>query len=129
MTSYADLTLHSPTRKLLAASYGLSMFTYDLDESVSTVTPAKASGLSGLTVYPNPVKDEVSIEFGITDQDRVSINVYDLAGNVVRAIRAGTFPKGRHEVKWNANGLLPGTYVVSVSGRSGVVSRIVEVVE
>jgi photosystem II stability/assembly factor-like uncharacterized protein len=127
LTSYADLTLHAPTRKLLAASFGLSMFTYDLGDPISAVSPTRTSAISGLRVSPNPARDHVVIDFSIAQKDRISITVLDLTGKVVQTIQHGDFLAGQHAINWKVNGFIAGTYVVTVSGSSGVLSRIVEV--
>jgi hypothetical protein len=103
------------------------MFTYDLGDPISAVSPTRTSAISGLRVSPNPARDHVVIDFNTSKNDRLSITVLDLTGKVVQTIQHGDFLAGQHAINWKVNGFIAGTYVVTVSGSSGVLSRIVEV--
>jgi photosystem II stability/assembly factor-like uncharacterized protein len=57
-----DLDLHQPTRKLIAATYGRSMYTFNLEQLVA-VHETKAKEKKTLLIYPNPASDEVRFLF------------------------------------------------------------------
>jgi len=126
MTSYTDLTMDVANRKLLAASFGLSMFTYDLGDPVTAVRPAPSQTISGLTVSPNPVGTRAAIEFTLSATNDVMITVHDIQGMPIETVVHKELAGGAHLVEWRPRNLSAGTYVVTVQSGGGVVSRIVE---
>jgi hypothetical protein len=50
---------------------------------------------------PNPFSPSTSIRFYLPQRDRVSLQVYDVAGRVVRELASGTQDAGHHVVTWD----------------------------
>jgi photosystem II stability/assembly factor-like uncharacterized protein len=94
-----DLNLHSPTRTLLAATFGRSMWRIPLKES-SNVDIAERSP-SGLTAYPNPSDGEVIIEVNLNKATEGQIYIFDLSGRQVRNLHNGFMPEGRKTYSWD----------------------------
>ncbi len=67
--------------------------------------------------YPNPFNPETTLKFQIPDQERISILIYDLKGNLVkRLLNNALLQPGEHQVKWDATNdaqapVSSGTYV------------------
>lgn len=107
-----DLTLHQPTRTLLAATFGRSMYKYDIS-SITSVIEQEPS-LSSLTVQPNPVSSFAKIRFHLNEQQHGKVQLFDLSGKLVSVLHDGILNKGDHEFTWDAteNSALPsGTYI------------------
>jgi len=52
--------------------------------------------------YPNPFNPETTIAFDLTRNDRVSLNVYNVRGQLVRTLIDGEYlESGRHQQVWN----------------------------
>jgi hypothetical protein len=52
--------------------------------------------------YPNPFNPQTTIAFEISDQQAVTMRIFDLSGRLVRSlITAEPHTPGRHEVVWN----------------------------
>jgi hypothetical protein len=62
--------------------------------------------------YPNPFNPETSIEFGLPKAENVSINIYDINGQLVRNLMAERKSAGNHSIVWKARDN-NGTQVVS----------------
>jgi PKD repeat protein len=60
-------------------------------------------GLEMLKVYPNPMTNEVSIDYSVQSEGTVTIDVYDITGKLVRTLTSEYKLPGVHTVKWNAN--------------------------
>ncbi len=43
----------------------------------------------------------------------VEVMVYDAAGRQVCSLYQGTLPEGKHELRWNADGVKPGVYLIT----------------
>ncbi len=97
-----DIDLHAPSRKLAAATYGRSIFTYSLPLSTSTHDNFIEKNI---TVYPNPSSNYLTI-FGINDKKLISI--YNLEGKKILARTHD--PKERI----NVSELNPGVYILKI---------------
>ena len=59
---------------------------------------------SGARLYqntPNPFGSRTSISFVLSARSRAEINVYDVAGRLVRQLASGDLPAGRHRIDWD----------------------------
>ncbi|MFN3529538.1 MAG: T9SS type A sorting domain-containing protein [Bacteroidia bacterium] len=70
-------------------------------------------------IYPNPAQDEVTIGFQLNRADKISLSVYDSQGRKLKELRSGLFQPGQHMVKFNAQELSSGVYVISLTTASG----------
>ncbi|MFQ5906285.1 MAG: FlgD immunoglobulin-like domain containing protein [bacterium] len=82
------------------------------------VRAATSSGLLG--AYPNPFSGATRVSFVTESRRRVSLEVYDLAGRVVRELLNGVADPGRHDVAWDGKDssgkdLPSGVYFYSLS--------------
>ena len=91
--------------------------TVKLEENFSLVL-TKATGISRLTelnkqfsVYPNPANGEVTLSFVCTTNEKVNVQVFNVAGQLL-AINKLDLPSGRHAFRVNFPG--EGIYLVSV---------------
>jgi hypothetical protein len=60
--------------------------------------------------YPNPFNQTTVISYQLSAVNRVSLQVYDIAGREVAELVNGTRKVGEHTVKWNASNLASGIY-------------------
>jgi hypothetical protein len=124
-----DLVLHNNTRTLVAATYGRSMYKYDLD----FITPVASEEFQPMEFqlfqnYPNPFNPTTKIKFTILtsplnpspyqgegQRERlVVLKVYDVLGNEIATLVNEEKPAGTYEVEFSAigggNGLTSGIY-------------------
>jgi len=69
----------------------------------------RRSGESWVTNYPNPFHSNTNIKFA-SEGDQVVIDLLDSQGRFLKNIVDGMYPKGSHEVVFNAHDLSAGTY-------------------
>lgn len=68
-----------------------------------------------LLIYPNPARNNTSIEFELENTGMVTVQVYDIRGKEVkRVVNKETYASGTHTVKFNVSDLKMGTYIVRV---------------
>ena len=60
--------------------------------------------------YPNPFNPATTIEYNLTREANVSLNIFDLLGREVWAFVASGQPSGRHRFVWDASGRPAGVY-------------------
>lgn len=69
---------------------------------------------------PNPAAGPVDLEFSMSDQERVTLEVHDVAGRRVAQIADAVFEPGSHRARWDGLGVSgkragPGMYFVQLS--------------
>ncbi len=100
----------------------------DADFAISTV----ASGVGDLTlaaslgVYPNPCGGGgTRVLYSVPRAGMVDVNVYDIAGRLVRRLASGSVAGGEHPLEWdgrdeNGTNAPSGVYLVRLHGAAGV---------
>jgi flagellar hook assembly protein FlgD len=99
-------------------------YQFSIDNNTAAVSTDKAiaitkNGATDLSAYPNPVIGNANISFSLTQAQKVSVNIYDLNGRLVKAIANENMEAGPHQLTWNAkdnngNTALEGIYFISV---------------
>jgi hypothetical protein len=109
--------LHNPTRTLIAATYGRSMYSIDL----TGVTETKNENLSIENFvlyqnYPNPFNPTTKIKFTIpftlsgVEGSHVTLKLFDLLVNEIATLVNEEKPAGTYEVEFNGTALPSGIY-------------------
>jgi hypothetical protein len=96
----------------------------DVLHLVSSLTGIqKVGGEAGaLKVYPNPMQENVTLEYYNTNEGKVSIEVYNIAGKVILT-QTQSVPKGLNE--YALSGLTRGTYIVNISSEHNKASAVI----
>lgn len=68
----------------------------------------------GLNLFPNPATDNVQVNYSLTSETAVTINVYDVAGKLVSTVSEGEQAQGRHFAHINTSSMSKGFYTVNV---------------
>ncbi len=92
-----DLDLHNNTRKLVAATFGRSMYSYDLNQdTVTTNISGQAFHSSGISmhIYPNPVTGASKVRLSMLHKTAVTIHIADMTGHVIHSTNVGTVMQG-----------------------------------
>lgn len=90
-------------------------FTINVQSPIATsIDEATKNIILNWSIYPNPFKENVTIEFVLKDNSAVEIFATDLIGNTVDVISNKMMHSGINNVKWNANKLSNGIYLVTI---------------
>lgn len=76
-----DLRFHQPTRTLIAATYGRSMYTFAVDQLVG-IKPGMNVDENSFLIFPNPAKDHICINFSGSDKD-LQYQIFNMKGQMV----------------------------------------------
>ena len=68
-----------------------------------------------LNAYPNPFNPSTNVNFTLTDPGHVSLNVYNLAGQMVSTLVDANLPAGDHQCVFYANDLPSGVYFAQIN--------------
>jgi hypothetical protein len=61
-------------------------------------------------IFPNPFNDNANISYALSEGSFVSINIYDLKGEIIFNIENGYKPKGNYMINFSNSKLLNGIY-------------------
>ena len=75
-----------------------------------------------LTIYPNPIKKWINIEFEVM-RGYVELNIIDINGRVVKELVNKTLNSGKHRIKSNIENLKNGLYFVRYVNEKSKYSR------
>jgi hypothetical protein len=68
---------------------------------VSNDDQIQSPGISSLSNYPNPFNPSTTISFGIKENARVSVDIYNLKGQHIRNLMDESKAPGNHSVQWD----------------------------
>ena len=126
-----DLCLHSPTRTLVAATFGRSMWKIGLEPS-SGINDI-SSKINPLLVYPNPSSSEVNISFELKTPQKGKLLIYDMTGKILKVIHEGEFYAGSQKFTWDGthsgNNRVAGMYICRLVTDKSVFARKIQIIE
>ena len=98
------------------------MINFFLDYNPVTSLHENLDKLFSATNYPNPFTKSTNIEYNIKESGFVTIDVYNISGQVLKRIEAGQKSPGNYTIKWDATNdqgelVSPGYYFYKI--RSG----------
>lgn len=128
-----DITHVSPNSKILNNPTNNNLILFDqLDKTLKILSSVSRNEKGDIVVLnkntPNPVDNYTKIEFTINQPLSLTITVYNLIGEPVKVIARGYYPKGTHQIVWNADDesghLVPnGVYFYRLESIKGVAIR------
>lgn len=68
-----------------------------------------------LNAYPNPFNPSTNVHFSLTEAGPVTLNIYNLSGQLVSTLVDGNLPVGEHQFTFNANHLPSGMYLAQIN--------------
>ncbi|MFC2120131.1 T9SS type A sorting domain-containing protein [Bacteroidota bacterium] len=108
-----DLNIHRPTRTLLAATFGRSMWRIDLASATGIQNPIKT--VSKINAFPNPSSQQVNLSIDLDSRQEGELLVFDITGKLIRKVYEGSFAQGKQTFTWDGNNFgnrrIPGMYI------------------
>ena len=74
-------------------------------------------------IYPNPANDNATITFNLNQSEKVSIEVMDMLGKVIKTISMGELNNGAHTYNFSREGVSNGVYFVKLKVGNETVTR------
>jgi hypothetical protein len=97
---------------------GVELYTYPHGDTNAyypavSINPTIDNG--GISIYPVPASDLLTVNFELETQLPLNFSVYDLTGK--RVLYKSNEPSGSRELRLDVSGLHPGVYLLKVSNR------------
>ena len=114
-----DLVLHNPTRTLIAATYGRSMYSINLTP-ITNINDDKIAMKDFILFqnYPNPFNPVTSIQYVVSSRQFVTLKVYDVLGNEIATLVNEEKVAGTYEVGFDGVELPSGIYFYRLKARN-----------
>lgn len=74
----------------------------------------------GVSVYPNPLANEATVELNSTADEEYQIALYNAIGEQVSSVFIGKLTPGKNTIKWSTEHLPQGIYILHVETQSEV---------
>jgi thiol-disulfide isomerase/thioredoxin len=94
-------------------SYGAGVtvpFNFDSATGVEDIT-----SISGVTLYPNPVSDNLTVEFNSDLASTIRVTAVDIMGRTVKNFGAENLVRGDNQLQLNVSNLVSGTYFLRIT--------------
>ncbi|MCP4633126.1 MAG: T9SS type A sorting domain-containing protein [candidate division Zixibacteria bacterium] len=73
--------------------------------------------------YPNPFNASTVIKFSLPEESKVSLEVYNIAGQRMELLAYNAFPIGDHEITWDASKYSSGIYLYKLTAGDNVFTK------
>lgn len=95
-----DLAVRLSDRKVVVGTHGRGIHSVIVPSPVSAIPESPAAILLAQN-YPNPFNPSTQIDFEMPVGGRIQLEVFDLAGRLVRVLLNENREIGHHSVRWN----------------------------
>lgn len=106
-----------------ARSFELNVADITFGGAVGDILAVVPDAFELMSNYPNPFNSATNIVFGLPEQRRARLAIYDIMGRRVAVLADRVFEAGRHEVPFRARGLASGLYLYQLELDDRVLSR------
>lgn len=99
-----------------------------LDEAIEATGATKSSQtfetdkVANLSVYPNPVVNDLNISLDITKATNLTVEIADAQGRLIQSIDKGQANAGSQNISVDMSELANGTYFVSLLAQDGILA-------
>lgn len=111
-----DLSYHEPSKTLLAATFGRSLYSVEVDTDVSNEN-IRLENLD-FTIYPNPFFEKSNIAFTTIENNFFDISIIDKNGRTIENLISQYLTKGDHNFSFGKKDWPVGAYFLQVRNRN-----------
>lgn len=106
-----------------AAGFGNRMYLDDINFSAGTSGINELSQSIGLSMYPNPSKENTTLSMYLSGASELSYSIIDITGRTVYSVPQTSYPAGEHKIQINTKEYTSGVYFVNLNLNGTVLSR------
>ncbi len=122
-----DLNYHEPTNTLLAATFGRSLYSVEVDIDVANKNLAKEE--FKISIFPNPFSQNANITITNSISGFFEINMVDLNGRIVEKVVSQQLTKGDHQFSFGKEEWLAGIYFLQVKNGNGDLMKTEKIIK
>jgi myo-inositol-hexaphosphate 3-phosphohydrolase len=120
-----QITVDTTTNDLWIINEGSGVFVFNEQNDIinGVKKPETKRSVAQLKVFPNPFVNETTFDFILSNDEKVSLTVYDLTGKKIKEIFHGYLNKGEHRLRFNGDHLPSGYYFCTLKTSRGTISK------
>lgn len=127
VTSTVDLSSLAGTNEVIIrfrgiSDYGNNLFIDDINLSVATSTEEVAATETEVRIMPNPVHNNMTVEFDLPESTTMDMMIFNALGQPVQQVAEGTF-EGMNSLTVNTSDLAAGMYILKLVTDKGMVTK------
>jgi len=96
------------------------------NDTFASAISSEQTSFSIERVYPNPVKDFVTIEIQSKISRSVQVSLYNILGTEVKKWDSSNLNQGAQNLKLDLSLYKPGVYILRISGADQVCSQVIK---
>ena len=109
---------------IIASPDAGELFTASSEFVIEDVTAATSGGELSVNIpvefglsaaYPNPFNPSTSFDMYMSNSESVSVDVYNVMGQLIYTIHSGELTSGKHTFNWNASNVSSGVYFIKAT--------------
>lgn len=104
------------------SDYGNNLFIDDINISVATSTEELAAMDTEVRIMPNPVHNQMTVEFDLPESTTLDMMIFNALGQPVEQIATGTF-EGMNSLSVNTSNLAAGMYFLKLVTDKGMTTK------
>jgi hypothetical protein len=124
-----DLTIYNEGRLLVAATYGRSMYSYDLNQDTTT-TSLKNNftyfEIRDMEIFPNPFREKITVSINSAVQVQGKLEICELSGKIIMSVFNGVINRGLNNFTVDSPEIIKmkrGIYLLNLSFGDQVISK------
>ena len=87
------------------------------------LTLTEVSDFSIGNAFPNPFNPSTTVELELNKESFVSINIYNIAGQLIDKVFSGNLSNSNHKITWDASSVSSGVYFMSIQVNDHIFQR------
>jgi hypothetical protein len=117
---------------LILSLVSLGVFAQDTEKPIkknelaSSLSASNTQAFSIVTVYPNPVREFVTIDVQSKVSESIQISLYNILGSEIKKWDSNTLRQGSQKIKLDLSAYKPGVYILRISGAGQVCSQVIK---
>ncbi len=85
-----------------------------INEDQNSKNNSSATEMANVNVFPNPFRSRTTIQYDISENNNVSVKVFDIFGHLVKDLLNANQTAGEHKIIFEGNALPDGLYIVEI---------------
>ncbi|MCC7302631.1 MAG: T9SS type A sorting domain-containing protein [Bacteroidia bacterium] len=108
------------------SAYGNNLYIDDINLA-NTTSVEEHESLSGMVVFPNPFAANATISLFLNQSEEVSVRMYNVMGEMVKEIPAGSMNAGENTLSVDGSDLSSGVYYITVTAGGQTITQKVTI--
>ncbi len=101
MTNYSFEPSQYTYSNITGYNYNQDFVGTDLTLAVNDVSNSLPTEFTVLPAYPNPFNPSTTIRYGLVMDSKVTVQIYDISGQLISTLLNSDQPQGWHSIIWN----------------------------